>query len=224
MKPKNVKLLAFGLVGLLTLPVILVFACIGFFLVMIAVPIDFPPPPVVIPQFAWRDIEEYSPYSCSTSGLCHILPYEDLSKPEQAYDFIEQFDYIEAKYAHYCQDAFFKDWRCRSIMPFTYSAEVYEEAKQYAMDNFVLSKEHCFSYNGYVFVENITHASTTHDGLDENGENKEFPRWFNMFAYNDEKKTLVFLGFYYSDEVTTLTNENIGDFLKEYYYIYDFDT
>ena len=182
-------------------------------------------------ELDWDGLETFSPQTCSVGYCYHLFPADERNKQEGE-SFLNTFAYTEGNFAALTEELpLWEPTLCREIAYLTYSPGVYEEAKQYALDNFVLSEENRFSYNGYVFIENITYASTRHNAeverlnyLDENGENKKFPQKFNMFAYNDEKKTLVFLGFYYSDEVAPLTNENIGDFLKEYYYIYDFDT
>ena len=49
----------------------------------------------------------------------------------------------------------------------------------------------------------------------------DFPRWFTAVGYNDEKKTLVFLGFYcsseYDKEKAMLAETDMEEFLEYYY-------
>ncbi len=54
----------------------------------------------------------------------------------------------------------------------------------------------------------------------------DYPSWFNMFAYNDQKETLVFMGFYCTDKDYNIAGKvkNWGAFLDEFYgEFFDFD-
>jgi hypothetical protein len=119
-------------------------------------------------------------------------------------------------------------------MYLVYDEDTYEGAKQFSLSCYPFSTIHQYSYNGYEFLETLLLPEYYGD-LNEEGENKRFPYSFNFFSYNDQKKTLVFMGFDLDTynpserdkELLTLSDTgefvDMGAFLKEYYSFYDFD-
>lgn len=112
----------------------------------------------------------------------------------------------------------------RSMIIGTYEMSVYEQAKAYCLEKMELSSSNVISYNGYTFLENIELA--VDQGRYGDDRVNVFPQWFNMFAYNDDLKCLVFMGFY-SPDLTSRDAikvvDNWGEFLKEHYSdVYDF--
>ena len=163
-------------------------------------------------------LENYNINNSETSLSQKLLPHEK---------FIDMFDYEDGDYFY--QDTGLEIFPVhsleRELLYLTYDESKYENAKNSAINNMLFSKENTFSYNGYEFVENITYADENGE-TDEFGENKYFPYRFNMFAFNDEKRTLVFLSFYIhnptDEEKQILRFENIEVFLKRYYPFYSF--
>jgi hypothetical protein len=139
----------------------------------------------------------------------HLLPSED---------FLNDYSYISAQYDH---KKIFKNrlsisaTEC-SLVVVNYDKEQYALAKKYCLQNMDLINS--FKYNGYTFAENIRLAI----GQDRLKEDNSIvcPEWFNMFAYNDEKCCLVFLGANILDGIdeNTKTDPNIwGAFLDQYF-------
>lgn len=126
-------------------------------------------------------------------------------------DFLDCFKYENADY-HYRDSSilpFFSKNVEQSIVVINYKDDVYEEAKEYCMQEMVLSDSHIFDYNGYTFIDH---------------EYSDYPYHFNMFVYNDEKQCLIFLGFHsgFHENVDDLIDD-WGSFLDKYYSeFYDF--
>ena len=107
------------------------------------------------------------------------------------------------------------------IMYLIYDPETYAQAKTCALEKLQLSQENVFEYNNYHFIENTAIRSS----LDC------FPEIFNLFGYNDEKMTLIFIGYYigmtedvYKSDFPGLYPFDIEVFLKTYFSeFYDFD-
>ena len=90
-----------------------------------------------------------------------------------------------------------------------YEQTEYEQAKEYCLKNMSLSDSSILEYNGYTFIQNT--AENTNHG---------FPYWFQMFAYNDNTGTLVFLGIYldgYSAEDAQEVRNHWGAFVEKYF-------
>ncbi len=145
-------------------------------------------------------------------NLC-ILPSED---------FIERFEAVDVDYhamKHYNNqfgilcDEFY-------VVCATYDEAIYNEAKEYCLSEMMLSSDIIIEHNDYVFVENYELAIKQDDMV------SRFPRWTNMFVYNDSKCELVFMGFYvgnYSVDDADTVRANWGEFLNEHFSeLYDF--
>ena len=162
-----------------------------------------------------HNIDEFSIYTSTVSLTQYLLPDEG---------FIDMFKYIDGNY-HYYDNCKLDNAVERVLMELSYDAETYSKAKNYCLESMYLSDENVKEYKDYVFMENLSYPED-YECL-ENGENKNFPHMFTMFAYNDSKQTLIFIGFYCG---TGLHNEvdrdatDWGAFLDKYYSeYYDFD-
>lgn len=137
----------------------------------------------------------------------YLLPSED---------FIERFDTIDVSYnarQRYKTKLSILGIETVLIVA-TYDDSVYAQAKEYCLSEMMLYSEIIIDYNGYRFIENNELA------IGQSNRISRFPRWTNMFAYNDDKCELVFMGFYddnYSYDDADAVCENWGDFLKEHF-------
>lgn len=137
-------------------------------------------------------------------------------------DFLENFSCLDVDY-HYRRK--FKTWlsivgtEC-SLIAIQYEQNNYESAKEYCLQNMQLLESNCVEYNGYTFIENTELATKQN--------RTSFPKWFNMFAYNDKLNCLVFMGFYGEDywvDDAQEVKDNWGTFLEKHFSdVYDWNT
>ena len=169
----------------------------------------------------------FEDYTISVSGI------ENFKTVEGEYElnlyllpsegFMERFDTIDVSYnarQHYSPKSFWVGTESVLVVA-TYDDSVYAEAKEYCLSEMMLSSEIIIDYNDYVFVENNELA------IKQSDRTSRFPKDANMFAYNDKKCELVFMGFYdgnYSVDDADSVRENWGDFLDEHFSeYYDFN-
>lgn len=137
-------------------------------------------------------------------------------------NYLQEFEYIEGDY-QYIDKGLLK--RETEIMYLVYQKDIYNVAKAFILDNSILSQTNNYSYNDYMFYENIGRK----ENINSNIINDEFPYRFNMIAFNDDKNTIVFMGLRISSENINetdeqlLTFEDMRAFLEEYFSFYDFD-
>ena len=152
--------------------------------------------------------------SLGSFELCHDLAF--------GLQLGEQYGYLDGDFEYYQQILGLND-RETAILYMVFEDDAYEDVKQYTLDNLDFSTENRYVYNGYCFYENITERTEKSIW--------EFPRWASMVAISDEKKTIVFFGFYISvtlgdmqnkKTLKKLTDGDIEPFLKEYFSFYDF--
>ena len=155
-----------------------------------------------------RGLESFSPNQ-SEFDLCHRLI------PDQ---FIDKFDYIDGNYYNAVDSTFFTvGYREKTLVYLQYAEQNYYDAKLYAIQDLILSEEPIEEYNGYTFFLNKS-LLKEFDSHHLDGSN--YPHKFIMFAYNDEKMTLVFFGFYVSMELYNEVDAVADDwpaFLEKYY-------
>ena len=149
--------------------------------------------------------ENFDLYEPSQVGLnVSLLPSED---------FTERFKHEEIVYRYRNDDTFFNfSSKERTLVAVSYSPEVYEDAKQYCFQEMELSKTNVLEYKGYVFVENVTSFFSSSSSC--------FPIQFNMFAYNDNLNSLLFIGLFgddYKYESASDVAENWGTFIEEHF-------
>ena len=145
-------------------------------------------------------LENFHPAN-SDHGLCNGLMPDD---------FIDSFEYLDGNYyKEYNSSGLFRNVCERSLVYFEYDDTVYNDAKSYVTENLILGETTFATHGGYSFFINKTREYDT-----------GYPRNFNMYGYNDEKNTLVFLGFYVSVELYEEVDELSADwpaFLEKYY-------
>ena len=123
----------------------------------------------------------------SESGLTqHLLPTMDD-------EFLAMFKYTYGDY-HYYDGILSTDPPAEKVfMILEYEEAIYQEAKQYCIDNMCLSKDNVKTYNGYVFVENLAYPREMK--YLKGQKNTRFPNSFCMLGYNDLNQSLIFIGF-----------------------------
>lgn len=131
-------------------------------------------------------------------------------------EFPDKFPYIDIEY-HYNEDyKTIEDFTEKSLIVIRYNEKNYEQAKAYCLQNMNLSEAEPIEYSGYVFIENIELAIKQ----DRYDTREDFPRWFNMLAFNDDENCLVFIGFYAAR--MTIASYLCGSW-QEYSALYDID-
>lgn len=148
-------------------------------------------------------LENFHPAD-STFGLCqYLFPTED---------FIERFAYLEGDY-HYYFNGRLAGGYATAFAVLEYDPDNYLDAKEYCKQQFFLTDEHKYQVGNYLFQEHICYNA-------KNGAGKyvpacQYPRIFNMFAYNDSEHTLLFIGFY-GDADDPFTHLALTDFPSFY--------
>lgn len=149
-------------------------------------------------------IENFSPADCSLSLTAHLFPDDG---------FLQEYTYLEGDYS-YCYDGGILQSRATAIAWVRYAPDVYQKAKEACVQQFSLCKNHCFTVEGYSFAENLCHIQENELGKWE--ATCQYPSHFNMFAFNDDDCSLLFLGYYCddeSDEITLLAKSDFEAFL-----------
>lgn len=149
-------------------------------------------------------IENYKPADCSLSLTAHLFPSDN---------FLQDYNYLEGDYS-YRYDGGITQHRATAIAMVRYEPDVYHQAKETCLKQFSLCDRHCFTIEEYYFAEHLCHTKETAQGTWE--VSCKYPRKFNMFAFNDANYSLIFLGYYCSnenDEVTLLAESNFEAFL-----------
>lgn len=162
---------------------------------------------------------------CSCSREYSVEGYKNFSIHHSDYelnhyilpsdDFVETFQHTKIDYYYREEYSSIVDFASRTFVVINYEKDVYEQAKEYCLENMQLSESVYIEYNGYTFIENIELAVKQ----ERYGE-ISFPRWFNMFVYNDDLNTLIFIGFYgteYSNEDAQDIQNNWGAFLEKHF-------
>lgn len=124
--------------------------------------------------------------------------------------FLEDYEYIEGTYNFYSRSTltylFGYTLPERVLITLKYKEDVYQDAKSFMLEQSIVYNNQYYYYDDYCFYQH--HAS--------HGK-------FNMVGYNDEKRVLLFLGFYNCSE-PEVAEEYLDDlegkfkpFLDEYY-------
>ena len=168
-----------------------------------------------------RGLEEFSVSDSECNMNLFLLPDSGLKNSEKNADgsFINMFDYEEGNYYRHNDggNIFSNNSGERTLVYLKYSDEIYLEAKEYAIDNLILSEESICEQNGYIFF--INKLATAKDPT-ERLSGDQFPYYFLSFSYNDEKQTLVFFGIMVGKDLHNQIAEEATDwpaFLEKYY-------
>ena len=168
---------------------------------------------------------------CSCSSEYSVDGYENFQVNHSHYelnnyilpttDFVDIFQNIDVEYFYREEYKSANQFVERSFLVINYEKAIYEQAKEYCLQNMQLSGSGYMEYNGYRFVENIKLAKMQ-NRYETPGS---FPHWFNMFAYNDNANCLIFMGFYspdYSSDDAQNVCDNWGEFIEKHFSdIYD---
>lgn len=165
-----------------------------------------------------RGISNFDPYASSV-GINYI-PFA-MADGQRVYLF-DLYKYSEGDYFYYCMNEMasmlgMATCRKMSLAYFIFEESVYEEVKQFSLEEIKTSEEKIYVYGGYTFlVDNSPYLG--------NSSYWKFPERLLTMAFNDETNTLVFFGFYISDPdendqkvLNDLTDGNIAPFLEEYF-------
>jgi hypothetical protein len=157
--------------------------------------------------------------------------------------FWQEYPYIDGDfYYQFKDDGILKNERTRSLLYFIYDDETYMAAKEAMLNTVPTSSYHNYTYNNYVFMENLTLAlhcadfdvsilgeSAWDNHFSKDGESLRFPNHSTMICYCDDKNLLMFLGLelygesYISRSELLCKTGDIESFLKEFFPFYDFD-
>lgn len=140
--------------------------------------------------------------------------------------FLDDYDYLEGGFHLYEEDTFKpeKNFPSRSLLFLRYDEDTYIKAKNCMLENIPMVGDITYTYNAYSFYRNANFYNNFTAIAPP-----EFPHWFTMACYNDEKCILMFIGFcannpgieekYYED-----TEGNWRLFINTFYgEYYDFD-
>ena len=155
----------------------------------------------------YEGIEKFHP-SSSSYGVCAKLVPEGL---------LENYTYLHGNYFYNEDDSFNLDVgpldEHTALMYLIYEDSMYASAKEYTFNNLFLEDTVFTEFNGYVFYINLRYHNVRED---------EYPCFYNMVAFNDNKNEIVFFGlyvsYYYYDykEIKELEN-NFAEHLKYFY-------
>lgn len=103
---------------------------------------------------------------------------------------------MNGDYHYYCNGVLGDMYRV-AFSPLKYSSEQYEAAKEYCFQQFTNTDGHRYQIGDYHFIEHLWTTSQNDSG--EWVVTCSYPEMFNMFAYNDVNRTLLFMGYYEPD-------------------------
>ena len=166
---------------------------------------------------------------CSCDGTyveglenCNTM-YEDFGLDKLLHDrsFLDKYSYTDGNFYYY--GGFLAT--SRSLLYLKYNDETYLSAKEELVANSVCS-DFSFNYNGFIFKRSLFvepdspyKETVKFEGLDN---------FFHMIAFNDEKRTIVSIGYCTSDKEALhgrdiKTDLDFAKFIETYYLeFYDF--
>lgn len=128
--------------------------------------------------------------------------------------FIEKFEYLEADYHHKQKILKYE----KSIAYFKYSPDVYDQALNFVNDEMTFLPDVTFDVNGYTFLQRDT--STLYSSTDKYPV--DFPTWFWMMFYSEERNVIGFIGYYGLPETQKIrVDEDFEGFLNYEFASYD---
>lgn len=152
---------------------------------------------------------------CSSTGIGTILPKN--RNGYYSYDSFEDFDNIfhsVDREGYYTEKASILGSKEQLIIIFKYDETTYKKVKEYSVSNMrYISNNPVYSYCNYEFYDTLWH------------EYRDSLKFSQHFAYNDEKRVLVFFGSYYSGiykENAKLKETDFEKYLSLFSDYYDF--
>lgn len=158
-----------------------------------------------------RGLDHFEKHTCSVGLTANLFPSDE---------FLTDFECEYGDYQYFDSD----DWKWGNVNVsayLCYSTENYENAKDYCLEKLSFCDSHQYEVQGFQFYEILCHQSMSESGDFLGG--CRYPRQFNMFAYNDQTCTLLFLGYYNGEpdnEEKQLAETDFSAFLKAVYYEY----
>ena len=115
-----------------------------------------------------------------------------------------------------------------ALLALQYDEQTYLSAKQTMLDEIPAYTDQVYMHGGFIFYENANCTNFINFK-----EKRNFPQWFTMAGYNDEKNTLMFIGMYsgtlagpscLEERFLNDIENNFSDFIDTYYgQYYDFN-
>lgn len=153
-------------------------------------------------------LDNFREETCSVGLTDNLFPNDE---------FIELFAFEGGDY-FFVEDADILWGKVTVFSYLYYSPETYSDAKNSCLNSWYFCEDHQYEYGNYYFLE---HPSLR--GKDP-GEippvQCDYPKSFNMFGYNDETYTLIFLGYYNGnpeDPIKSIAETDFKTFLLENY-------
>lgn len=127
-----------------------------------------------------RGLDSFRRSECSHGLTSYLIPC----------DLLESHPPLNGDYYYF--DPVAGNGCVKAIMYLKYSEEMYADAKQYCFDNMLLGATRSISFESFTFLDNVS--------LDLIYPQRGYPYRFNLFAYSDSLCTLLFLGYYSSND------------------------
>ncbi len=162
-------------------------------------------------------------YHISRSGLDHFKKYGNADSETDIsggsflnVEFLDKYPYLDGFYNYDDEGGGWDGTTDRAFSWLTYNQDIYEQAKQECIEtreseNPDLDGKQAFGFTFYLNYE-----------WDADHELMKFPHHFTAFGYNDEKCTLVFIGFYGGQhgaerETVATAKTDLEGFIKNYF-------
>lgn len=153
-------------------------------------------------------LDNFREETCSVGLTDNLFPTDE---------FIELFAFEDGDY-FFVEDADILWGKVTVFSYLHYTPEIYSDAKNYCLNNWSFCEDHQYELGDYHFIE---HPSLRGQSFSEITPLKcDYPKSFNMFGYNDETHTLIFLGYYNGnpeDPSKTAAETDFKTFLSENY-------
>ncbi|MBQ8835114.1 MAG: hypothetical protein IJ001_09370 [Oscillospiraceae bacterium] len=171
--------------------IVILILCFALFVILCSIPLF---------ETHISGIENYRPADSTLSLSLYLFPGED---------FLDRFVFDEGDY-QYHYNGKLADGYATAFSVLQYSSEQYKASKEYCIQQFASIDDHQYQVGNWTFIEHLCYTS-------ENEEGKyivacQYPKIFNMYAYNDIDNTLLFLGYYTSDPDDPSTQLALTDF------------
>lgn len=144
-------------------------------------------------------LSEYSPSTSSVEITRQLFPEES---------FLTTFAYESGDYLYYSAEDFL--WGYETVMAYiTYEDSMYEQAKAFCLERYKFCDNHQYECCNRVFSHIVKH---------EERSNCSYPEIFNMFAFDDQKHSLYFIGYWNgnpNDSERIKASENFSQFVQE---------
>ena len=160
-------------------------------------------------EYRIEGLENFSSYDSTVETSKYLFPCDD---------FIDKFEYINGNYYY---DYWYYVTYCRekSFAYFEYTPEIYQEVFTFTMDNMIFLENNKYEFNNYTFIQQ--------DASVYYGEKNtpEFPYWFWMMFYSEERNIIGFLGYCYAPTQQKIrADEDFEGFIRYEFPDYDWDT